>query len=169
MVQHNLNPCVEMESHNGIREVGIYTRHLSKRRIFLNGEINAETANATVAQLLYLQDESEEPIFIYINSNGGEINAGLYIYDVLQSMTVPVYMYCTGMAASMAALLLAGGLSVSACVRRSARTCGEQGKKIYSSTFQDHDTRTFTERRGRRKCHFHPQHFRFHSGNQKNC
>ena len=104
-----LNPCVEMESHNGIREVGIYTRHLSKRRIFLNGEINAETANATVAQLLYLQDESEEPIFIYINSNGGEINAGLYIYDVLQSMTVLVYMYCTGMAASMAALLLAGG------------------------------------------------------------
>lgn len=109
MVQHNLNPYVEMESHNGIREVGIYTRHLSKRRIFLNGEINTETANAVVAQLLYLQDESEEPISIYINSQGGEINAGLYIYDVLQSMTIPVYMYCTGMAASMAALLLAGG------------------------------------------------------------
>lgn len=109
MVQHNLNPYVEMESHNGIREVGIYTRHLSKRRIFLNGEINSETANAVVAQLLYLQDESEEPISIYINSQGGEINAGLYIYDVLQSMTIPVYMYCTGMAASMAALLLAGG------------------------------------------------------------
>lgn len=109
MMQHNLNPCVEMESHNGIREVGIYTRHLSKRRIFLNGEINSETANAIVAQLLYLQDESEEPISIYINSHGGEINAGLYIYDVLQSMTIPVYMYCTGMAASMAALLLAGG------------------------------------------------------------
>lgn len=111
MVQHNLNPYVEMESHNGIREVGIYTRHLSKRRIFLNGEINSETANAVVAQLLYLQDESEEPISIYINSQGGEINAGLYIYDVLQSMTIPVYMYCTGMAASMAALLLAGGQS----------------------------------------------------------
>lgn len=109
MVQHNLNPYVEMESHNGIREVGIYTRHLSKRRIFLNGEINTETANAVVAQLLYLQDESEEPISIYINSQGGEINAGLYIYDVLQSMTIPVYIYCTGMAASMAALLLAGG------------------------------------------------------------
>lgn len=104
-----LNPCVEIESHNGIREVGIYTRHLGKRRIFLNGEINSESANAIVAQLLYLQDESEEPIYIYINSHGGEINAGLYIYDVLQSMTIPVYMYCTGMAASMAALLLAGG------------------------------------------------------------
>lgn len=103
------NPCVEVESHNGIREVNIYTRHLSKRRIFLNGEIDRDTANDIVAQLLYLQDESEEPIFFYINSNGGEINAGLYIYDVLQSMTVPVYMYCTGMAASMAALLLAGG------------------------------------------------------------
>ena len=103
------NPCVEVESHNGIREVNIYTRHLSKRRIFLNGEIDRETANDIVAQLLYLQDESEDAIFFYINSNGGEINAGLYIYDVLQSMTVPIYMYCTGMAASMAALLLAGG------------------------------------------------------------
>lgn len=103
------NPSVEVEGLNGTREVNIYTRHLSKRRIFLNGEIDRDMANDIVSQLLYLQDESEEPIFFYINSNGGEINAGLYIYDVIQSMTVTVYMYCTGMAASMAALLLAGG------------------------------------------------------------
>lgn len=103
------SPCVEIESHNGTRELSIYTRHLTNRRIFLNGEIIADTANDIVAQLLYLQEDSEDPIFFYINSNGGEINAGLYIYDVLQSLTVPVYMYCTGMAASMAALLLAGG------------------------------------------------------------
>lgn len=103
------NPCVEVESHNGIREVNIYTRHLSKRRIFLNSEIDRDVANDIVAQLLYLQEESDAPIFFYINSNGGEINAGLYIYDVIQSMTAPIYMYCTGMAASMAALLLAGG------------------------------------------------------------
>lgn len=103
------SPCVEVEGLNGTREVNLYTRHLSKRRIFLNGEIDRDTANDIVAQLLYLQDESDEPIFFYINSPGGEINAGLYIYDVIQSMTVPVYMYCTGMAASMAALLLAGG------------------------------------------------------------
>ena len=103
------SPCVEIESHNGIRELNIYTRHLTKRRIFLNGEINRDTANDIVAQLLYLQEDSKEPIYFYINSGGGEINAGLFIYDVIQSLTVPVYMYCTGMVASMAALLLAGG------------------------------------------------------------
>ncbi|MBR5597150.1 MAG: ATP-dependent Clp protease proteolytic subunit [Lachnospiraceae bacterium] len=103
------NPSVEVDSYNGIRELSVYTRHLSKRRIFLNGEINSEMANDIVAQLLFLQEESEEPIHIYINSGGGEINAGLFIYDVIQSITVPVYMYCTGMAASMAAVLLAGG------------------------------------------------------------
>ena len=103
------SPSVEVESHNGIRELSIYTKHLTNRRIFLNGIIDRDLANDIVAQLLYLQEESKEPIYIYINSFGGEINAGLYIYDVLQSITVPVYMYCTGMAASMAAVLLAGG------------------------------------------------------------
>ena len=103
------SPSVEVESHNGIRELSIYTKHLTNRRIFLNGTIERDLANDIVAQLLYLQEESKEPIYIYINSFGGEINAGLYIYDVLQSITVPVYMYCTGMAASMAAVLLAGG------------------------------------------------------------
>ncbi len=103
------SPCVEVESHNGIREVSIYTKHLGNRRIFLSGEIRQEMANDIVAQLLYLEAESDEPIFLYINSNGGEINAGLYIYDVLQSMKIPVYTYCTGIAASMAAVLLAGG------------------------------------------------------------
>jgi ATP-dependent Clp protease protease subunit len=80
-----------------------------KRRVFLNGEINRTLADDVVSQLLYLQEESEEPISIYINSGGGEVNAGLYIYDVLQSLTVPVYIYCTGIAASMAAVILAGG------------------------------------------------------------
>lgn len=103
------SPSVEVESHNGIRELSIYTKHLTNRRIFLNGTIDRDLANDIVAQLLYLQEEAKEPIYIYINSFGGEINAGLYIYDVLQSITVPVYMYCTGMAASMAAVLLAGG------------------------------------------------------------
>lgn len=103
------SPNVEIESHNGIREISIFTRHLGKRRIFLTGEINREMANDIVAQLLYLQDESEEPIYLYINSGGGEVNAGLLIYDVLQSITIPVYTYCIGQASSMAAILLAGG------------------------------------------------------------
>lgn len=103
------SPCVEVESHNGVREVSIYTKHLANRRIFLSGEIRQEMANDIAAQLLYLEAESDEPIFLYINSNGGEINAGLYLYDVLQAMKAPVYTYCTGIAASMAAVLLAGG------------------------------------------------------------
>lgn len=102
-------PSVEVESRNGIREVNLYTRHFMKRRVFLNGEINARMADEIVAQLLYLQEESDEPIYLYINSGGGEVNAGLYIYDVLQSIKIPVYTYCTGMAASMAAVILAGG------------------------------------------------------------
>lgn len=103
------SPSVEVESHAGMREVSVYTKHLSNRRIFLHGEINKDMANDIVAQLLYLQDESEEPITIFINSGGGEVTAGLFIYDVIQSLKVPVNMYCTGIAASMAALLLAGG------------------------------------------------------------
>lgn len=103
------SPSVEVESHAGMREVSVYTKHLTNRRIFLHGEINKDMANDIVAQLLYLQDESEEPITIFINSGGGEVTAGLFIYDVIQSLKVPVNMYCTGIAASMAALLLAGG------------------------------------------------------------
>lgn len=103
------NPCVEVESHNGIREVSIYTRHFTNRRIFLSGTIEREMANDIAAQLLYLQEAGDEPIKIYINSGGGEVNAGLLIYDVLQTMKVQVDIYCTGIAASMAAILLAGG------------------------------------------------------------
>ena len=109
MSNANWIPCVEVESRNGTREVYLRTRHFMKRRVFLNGEINRTLADDVVSQLLYLQEESEEPISIYINSGGGEVNAGLYIYDVLQSLTVPVYIYCTGIAASMAAVILAGG------------------------------------------------------------
>lgn len=105
----NWTPAVETQTYGGCREISVYTKHLTNRKIFLTGEINAQMANDTVAMLMYLQNESSEPISIYINSGGGEINAGLYIYDVIQSLTVPVYMYCTGIAASMAAVLLAGG------------------------------------------------------------
>lgn len=105
----NWMPSVEVESHAGVREVSVYSRHLMNRRVFLKGQIDDEMANDVVAQLLYLQDVSDEPIQIFINSGGGEVSAGLYIYDVIQSLKVPVYMYCTGMAASMAAIIFAGG------------------------------------------------------------
>lgn len=102
-------PCVLEESSEGKRELSLMTKHFTNRRVFLQGEINAESVNDLVIQLLYLEKESQEPIYLYINSGGGEVNAGLLLYDVIQGMKAPIYMYCTGMAASMAAVILAGG------------------------------------------------------------
>ena len=103
------NPTIEVESHAGVREVSLLTRHLMNRNVFLTGEICMESAMSILSQLKYLANESDEEINMYINSGGGEVTAGLLIYDVLQQMKVPVNMYCTGIAASMAAVILAGG------------------------------------------------------------
>ena len=103
------NPTIEVESYGGIREVSLLTRHLTNRNVFLTGEINMESAMSILSQLKYLASESDEEINLYINSGGGEVTAGLLIYDLLQQMKVPVNMYCTGIAASMAAVILAGG------------------------------------------------------------
>ncbi len=102
-------PTIEVESANGTREISIYTRHLMNRKVFLAGEINDESALEIVSQLMFLQEESDEEISVYINSPGGSVNAGLMIMDVLSSMTVPINLYCIGMAASMAAVILASG------------------------------------------------------------
>ena len=103
------NPMIEVESAHGTREISLNTRHLMNRSIFLTGSIDSEMANAFLSQLLYLEEESNEPITIYINSPGGEVNAGLMIYDAIQGSNLTINMICTGIAASMAALLLAGG------------------------------------------------------------
>ena len=104
------NPVIEEESSNGVREISLLARHLTNRRLFLSGEVTEEMANNFVSSLLYLA-ESSEPVDIYINSPGGQINAGLIIYDVIQSLdgVLPINIYCTGIAASMAAWILAGG------------------------------------------------------------
>lgn len=106
---NNWFPSIEIESAHGTREVSLTTHHLMGRVIFLTGEINAEMANDFLSQYLYLERESEEPITIYVNSGGGEVNAGLMIYDIIQASKLKINMICTGMAASMAAVLLAGG------------------------------------------------------------
>ena len=108
-MSHIWIPSIEVEGVNGIREVSLYTRHLTNRNIFLNGEINADMANFFVSQLLYLEETPDEPVNIYINSPGGEVNAGLMIYDAIQGSELEINMICTGLAASMAAVLLAGG------------------------------------------------------------
>lgn len=102
-------PTIEVESAHGVREVSLETRHLMNRRIFIQGEINDESANDFLSQMLYLEQESKEPITIYINSPGGSVNAGLVIYDCIQSSELKIDIVCAGMAASMAAILLAGG------------------------------------------------------------
>lgn len=99
------------KSHSGLQCLPITSVLLSQRRIFLSGEITGESANAVVQQLLFL--ESEDPgkeMHLYISSPGGEVGAGLLIYDQLRGMTdTPVNLYCTGLAASMAAIILSGG------------------------------------------------------------
>lgn len=102
-------PSIEVESAHGTREVSLATRHLMNRKIFLNGEVNETMANAFVAQLMFLEEESDEPITIYINSPGGKVTDGLLIYDALQGCACPVNIVCTGTAASMGAIILAGG------------------------------------------------------------
>lgn len=102
-------PSVEIESANGIREVSLYTRQLMNRNIFIQGEMNPTMINDVLNQIMYLAGNDASPINMFINSNGGEVNSGLILYDVLQEIDIPVNMYCTGMAASMAAIILAGG------------------------------------------------------------
>lgn len=102
-------PHVVEDKYNKVIEKTITTQFFQDRTVFLNGEITADYANQVVSQLIYLAKTSEAEINIFINSNGGEVNAGLLIYDVIQSIKSPVNVYCTGRAASMVAALLAGG------------------------------------------------------------
>ncbi|MBR1855060.1 MAG: ATP-dependent Clp protease proteolytic subunit [Lachnospiraceae bacterium] len=103
-------PSVEEESANGVREVQLMTKHFSARKLFLTGEVTEEMANQFVSQLLYLAAD-RRPVDIYINSPGGSVDAGLVIYDVIQSCVgkFEINLYCIGRAASMGAVLLACG------------------------------------------------------------
>ncbi|MCX8058155.1 MAG: ATP-dependent Clp endopeptidase proteolytic subunit ClpP [Spirochaetes bacterium] len=103
-------PYVIEQVPGGERAYDIFSRLLKDRIVFLDGEINDITAKLTIAQLLFLESEDQEKdIFLYINSPGGSITAGLAIYDTIQYIKPPVATICIGMAASMAAILLASG------------------------------------------------------------
>lgn len=103
-------PSVLEECYGGVRQFDLQTKHFMNRKLFLTGQVDEEMANHFVSEFLYLA-QSNDPIDIYINSPGGSVNSGLVIYDIIQSCEgkVPINMYCTGMAASMAAVILAGG------------------------------------------------------------
>ena len=103
-------PHVYEQTHRGERALDVWSRLLLDRIIFLGTEVTAEVANAIIAQLLFLESEDpEKPIHLYINSPGGDVTAGLAIYDTMHYINAPVGTLCTGRAMSMGALLLAGG------------------------------------------------------------
>ena len=105
-----LVPTVIDSTGVGERAYDIYSRLLKERIVFLDGEINDERADLVVAQLLFLEAEDpKKEINLYINSPGGSVTAGLAIYDTMQYIRPQVCTICLGQAASMAALILAGG------------------------------------------------------------
>ena len=106
----NLVPIVVEQTARGERAYDIYSRLLKERLIFVVGPIDDQVANIVVAQMLYLESENpEKDIHLYINSPGGVVTAGLAIYDTMQFVKPDVSTICTGQAASMGAVLLAGG------------------------------------------------------------
>jgi len=109
-----LIPTVIEKSSMGERAYDIYSRLLKNRIILLSGEINDDTANVIIAQLLYLDSISHDDISLYINSPGGSITSGMAIYDTMNLIKSDVSTICVGMAASMAAFLL---------------SCGKKGKR----------------------------------------
>lgn len=105
-----LVPMVVEQSGRGERAYDIYSRLLKERVIFMVGEVNDQTANLVVAQLLFLESENpDKDISLYINSPGGSVSAGLAMYDTMQFVKPDVSTLCMGMAASMGAFLLAAG------------------------------------------------------------
>ena len=106
----NFVPIVVEQSRNGERSYDIYSRLLKDRIIFLTGEIDDNTANVVIAQLLFLESENpDKDIHLYINSPGGSVSAGMAIYDTMQYIKPDVSTICVGMAASMASVLLMAG------------------------------------------------------------
>lgn len=110
----NLVPMVVEKEINGERSYDIFSRLLKERIILLSGEINDNTSNMIVAELLYLDSLSNDDISIYINSPGGSITSGMAIYDTMNFIKSDVSTICIGMAASMGAFLL---------------SCGKKGKR----------------------------------------
>ena len=106
----NLIPMVVEQSGHGERSYDIWSRLLKDRIIFLGGPIDDDTANLVIAQMLFLEAEDpDKDIFLYINSPGGSVSAGLAIYDTMQYLKCECATICVGLAASMGAFLLAAG------------------------------------------------------------
>jgi len=109
-VNQNLVPIVIEKSGRGERAYDIFSRLLRDRIVFLGGQVDDDSANLIIAQMLFLSNEdAKSEISFYINSPGGAITSGLAVYDTMQFLRCPVATYCIGQAASMGAVLFAGG------------------------------------------------------------
>ncbi|MCQ2982905.1 MAG: ATP-dependent Clp endopeptidase proteolytic subunit ClpP [Treponemataceae bacterium] len=107
---NNVIPNVVEQTGNGERGYDLFSRLLKDRIIFIDGEINDMTADLAIAQILFLESQNpDKDISIYINSPGGSVTAGLAIYDTMQYVKCDIQTICMGQAASMGAILLAGG------------------------------------------------------------
>ena len=110
LIRDTLVPTVIEQTSRGERAYDIYSRLLKERVIFLTGEVEEHMADLIVAQMLFLEAEnSEKDIYLYINSPGGAVTAGLAIYDTMQFIRPDVQTICIGQACSMGSFLLAGG------------------------------------------------------------
>ena len=106
----NMTRSIIEERQTNFREIDVFSRLIADRIIFLSGEINTTVANVIIAQLLFLASvDNEKNISVYINSQGGVIHDGLGVYDTMQFISPKVSTICIGLAASMAAVLLASG------------------------------------------------------------
>lgn len=109
-ISNALVPMVVEQTSRGERSYDIYSRLLKERVIFLTGQVEDHMANLVVAQLLFLESENpDKDVFLYINSPGGSVTAGMSIYDTMQYIKPNVSTVCMGQACSMGAFLLAGG------------------------------------------------------------
>ncbi|MDO8303967.1 MAG: ATP-dependent Clp protease proteolytic subunit [Sedimentisphaerales bacterium] len=110
MIRNDLVPIVIEKTGRGERAYDIFSRLLKDRIIFLGGPVDDDSANLVIAQLLFLSNEdSKTDIHFYINSPGGSVTAGMAIYDTMRYLRCDVATYCVGQAASMGAILFAGG------------------------------------------------------------
>ena len=115
-IQNTLIPYVIEQSGRGERGMDIFSRLLRERIIFLGTGVDDHVASVIIAQLLFVEAEDhEKDIHLYINSPGGSVSAGLAIYDTMQYIKPQVATICVGMAASMGAVLLAGGAEGKRC------------------------------------------------------
>ena len=109
MINLNIIPTVIEKSYNKEYAYDLYSRMLKDRIIFLSGEINDSLANIVISELLYLDNQNNEDIYLYINSPGGSITAGMSVYDTMNFINSKVITIGLGMCASMAAFLLSSG------------------------------------------------------------